>query len=75
MVEKILSRHAGSRVRAGETVMAGIDLAMATDGSGPLTLDFFARMGGKTVFDPDRILMVLDHYVPCPNADVAALHD
>jgi 3-isopropylmalate/(R)-2-methylmalate dehydratase large subunit len=32
-------------------------------------------MGGKTVFDPDRILMVLDHYVPCPNADVAALHD
>jgi 3-isopropylmalate/(R)-2-methylmalate dehydratase large subunit len=75
IVEKILSKHAGRDARAGETVIAKIDVAMATDGSGPLTLEFFKKMGGQRVFDPNKVLMVLDHYVPCPNDKVAALQD
>ena len=75
IAEKIFSQHAGKAVKAGETVVARIDLAMATDGSGPLTLDFFQKMNGQKVFDPEKVLMVLDHYVPCPNDKVAALQD
>lgn len=75
IAEKIFSSHCGQTVHAGETVIAAIDVAMATDGSGPLTLDFFRQMGGDRVFDPERVLMVLDHYVPCPNDKVAGLHD
>ncbi len=75
IAEKIFSTHAGTVVRAGDNIIAAIDLAMATDGSGPLTLDLFRKMGGQSVFDPEKVVMVLDHYVPCPNDKVAALHD
>ena len=75
IAEKIISAHAGVTAHAGDNVIAGIDVAMATDGSGPLTLDLFYKMGGKTVFDPEKVIMVLDHYVPCPNDKVAALQD
>jgi len=75
IVEKIISAHCGRRVYAGETVVADIDLAMATDGSGPLTIDLFHQMGKSRLHDPARIMLVLDHYVPCPNDKVARLHD
>jgi 3-isopropylmalate/(R)-2-methylmalate dehydratase large subunit len=75
IVEKIFSAHAGAVVHAGDNIIAFVDLAMATDASGPLTLDIYKKMDGKGVFDPDKIVMVLDHYVPCPNDKVAAMHD
>ena len=74
IVEKILSRHAGQPVRAEQTVSARVDVVMATDGSGPLTVDFFQKMQGDTSFDPAQVLMIPDHYVPCPNDKVAGLH-
>lgn len=38
---KIISSHCGRAAYAGENVVASIDLAMATDGSVPLTIDLF----------------------------------
>jgi 3-isopropylmalate/(R)-2-methylmalate dehydratase large subunit len=73
--EKIFSAHAGRRAHAGESIVARVDVVMATDGSGPLALEFFHRMGGTRTFDASKVLMVLDHYVPCPNDKVAALQD
>lgn len=75
IVEKILSEHAGHGARAGDVVISAIDVAMAVDASGPLTLDYFEQMGGKGVFDPAKVVMVLDHYLPCPNAAVALLQE
>lgn len=75
IAEKILSNHAGKPIYANDVTMASVDVVMATDGSGPLTLDFYSKMEGRGVFDPSRVLMVLDHYVPCPNDKVAGLHD
>ena len=75
IAEKILSAHAGKAVYADEIVMADVDVVMVTDGSGPLTIDFYERMLGEAVFDPERVLLVLDHYVPCPNDKVSRLHD
>jgi 3-isopropylmalate/(R)-2-methylmalate dehydratase large subunit len=75
IAEKIFSAHADRAAFAGESIVARVDVVMATDGSGPLALEFFQRMGGTRSFDPARVLMVLDHYVPCPNDKVAALQD
>lgn len=75
IAEKIISAHCGRRVYAGETVVAAIDLAMATDGSGPLAIELFHQMKKGKLHDPANIIMVLDHYVPCPNDKVARLHD
>jgi len=62
-------------VHAGDNIIATVDVAMATDGSGPLTLDLFKKMNGKSVFDSDKVVMVLDHYVLCPNDKVEILQD
>ena len=75
LAEKIIGSHFGKPVSAGETVVVSVDLAMATDGSGPLTIQLFREMGFSKVWDPARVLMVLDHYVPCPNDKVAGLQD
>ena len=60
---------------ADEVTMADVDVVMVTDGSGPLAIDFFEKMQGSVVFDPERVLLVLDHYVPCPNDKVSRLQD
>ena len=75
IAEKIFSNHTEHPAYAGESLVARVDVVMATDGSGPLALEFFRRMGGTRTFDPSKVLLVLDHYVPCPNDKVAALQD
>ena len=75
IAEKIISSHCGWAASAGETAVVAIDLAMATDGSGPLAIELFHQMEKGNLHDPAKIIMVLDHYVPCPNDKVARLHD
>jgi 3-isopropylmalate/(R)-2-methylmalate dehydratase large subunit len=61
--EKILSAKSGCDARAGEVVICAVDYAMATDGSAPMAIDYFQQMGGETVFDGNRIVFVMDHYL------------
>jgi 3-isopropylmalate/(R)-2-methylmalate dehydratase large subunit len=75
IVEKIISNHCNQPIHAGQIVIPTIDLAMATDGSGPLSIELFEQMEKNELWDPEKIVMVLDHYVPCPNDKVARLHD
>ena len=75
IAEKIIGAHCGKPIAAGDTVVASVDLAMATDGSGPLTIQLFREMEFSKVWDPGKVLMVLDHYVPCQNDKVAGLQD
>ncbi len=60
--EKILSEKSGRDARAGDVLVCEVDYAMATDGSAPMAIDYFNQMGGTRVFDPDRIVFVMDHY-------------
>jgi 3-isopropylmalate/(R)-2-methylmalate dehydratase large subunit len=75
IVEKILSSHCGRNVYAGEVVLPSVDLAMATDGSGPLSIELLHQMGKDGVKNSQNVIMVIDHYVPCPNDKVARLLD
>ncbi|MQR02077.1 homoaconitate hydratase family protein [Glaciimonas sp. GS1] len=62
--EKILSRAAGMQVRAGDIAICTPDLAMGTDGSIPMALDYLERMrpGDSTPSLPQRLVFALDHY-------------
>lgn len=62
--EKILGRASGKTVGAGEFVIADIDLAMAHDGTGPLAISRFRELGGKKVWDANKIIFVFDHVAP-----------
>ncbi|MEW5783637.1 MAG: 3-isopropylmalate dehydratase large subunit [Bacillota bacterium] len=71
MVEKILARGAGKeRVQPGELVNVKVDLALGNDITAPVAIKEFTRLGLKRVFDPDRVVLVPDHFTP--NRDIAA---
>jgi 3-isopropylmalate/(R)-2-methylmalate dehydratase large subunit len=65
IAEKILSRAAGKTVRAGDIAICTPDLAMGTDGSIPMALDYLEHMRpGAVPFAPQRLVFALDHYGP-----------
>jgi len=47
--EKILSAKSGASVRAGDIVLASVDLAYSHDGNRPLAMDQLPEMGAARV--------------------------
>ncbi|MCL6635864.1 MAG: 3-isopropylmalate dehydratase large subunit [Peptococcaceae bacterium] len=74
IIEKILSRASGKTAGAGEIVVAKVDCVMAQDGTAPLAIQAFERMGGQKLFDPNRINLVIDHSAPSPTEGISNLH-
>lgn len=71
LTEKILARASGlSEARAGDIVRAQVDLVFAQDTTMPLAVIELRRMGVERVFDPNKVAVVCDHFVP--NATVNA---
>jgi len=69
LVEKILAAHTDrKRVSPGEFINARLDLILANDITAPISIREFRRIGVENVFDPQKIVMVADHYVP--NKDI-----
>ncbi len=65
ITEKILAAHAGRKeVKPGDLITARIDLAMANDVTAPLAIKILEEHGIENVFDPNRIALVLSHFVP-----------
>ena len=74
LAEKILSAHAGRPLAAGDLAVCRVDRVMATDTTAPLALKAFEAMGGEVPWDPDRVVLVIDHASPAPNERIANLH-
>jgi len=71
MTEKILSRAVGrDRLQPGEIVNVPVDLLFGQDTTMPLAIIEFERMGVRRVFDPEKVAIVCDHFVP--NATILA---
>jgi 3-isopropylmalate/(R)-2-methylmalate dehydratase large subunit len=71
LAEKTLAFHADKkRVSPGEFLNVRVDLILANDITAPIAIREFKRLGVKQVFDPKKIVMVPDHFVP--NKDVAS---
>ncbi len=69
ITEKILAAHAGkAAVEPGEIIDAKLDITLANDITAPLSLEEFEKVGAKGVFDPERVVLVLDHFTP--NKDI-----
>jgi 3-isopropylmalate/(R)-2-methylmalate dehydratase large subunit len=71
LAENILAAHAGKkRVSPGEFLNVRVDLILANDITAPIAIREFKRLGIDKVFDPKKVVMVADHFVP--NKDVAS---
>ncbi len=71
MTQKILAAHAGlDSVKAGQLIMAKLDLVLGNDITSPVAINEFNKNGFDSVFDKDKIALVMDHFVP--NKDIKA---
>ena len=68
MTEKILAAHAGcEQVEPGQLIRAKVDFLLANDITGPQAIPEFDKIG-RPVFDPDKIALIPDHFIP--NKDI-----
>lgn len=74
LAEKILLAHAEvDDLSPGDILMVRVDTVMANDVSGPVAFRQMEKIGASRVFDPSRVVMVADHFVPAKDARSAAL--
>jgi 3-isopropylmalate/(R)-2-methylmalate dehydratase large subunit len=74
LAEKILSEHAGKKVRAGEIVVVKVDLTYTQDGTGPLAVRKLREMGFKEVSNPKKTIFFFDHAAPSPRFELSNDH-
>lgn len=75
LAERILARAAGrQKVTAGEFIVADIDLALLHDIFAAQVFDMLGEVGIDRIFDADKTVVVIDHLVPAPTVEAAALH-
>ena len=71
LVEKILAAHANKKsVSPGEFINVRVDLALANDITAPIAIREFQRIGVAGVLDPQKVVIVPDHFTP--NKDIAS---
>ncbi len=71
MTQKILAAHAGlDKVEAGELILVNLDRVLGNDITSPVAIREFNKLGFDSVYDIDRVTMVMDHFAP--NKDIKA---
>ncbi len=72
LAQKILQMHTDEQVREdGQIVRCKVDFVLANDITAPLAIKSFNQMGAKTVFDKDKVALVMDHFTPQKDIDSA----
>lgn len=69
ITEKILAEHAGQHeVEPGQLINAKVDLVLGNDITAPIAIEEWRKIGATQVFDPAKIVLIPDHFVP--NKDI-----
>ena len=74
IAEKIMSDHAGHEVHAGELAIINVDVTAVQDGTGPLTVQEFKKLG-KPLANPNRTILFIDHAAPSPRKELSNSHN
>ena len=73
LAQKILSAHAGHEVQFNELVIASVDVCATQDGTGPLAIKEFKKLG-KKLNNPQRTILFIDHAAPSPRKELSNAH-
>jgi len=69
ITEKILAEHAGQHeVEPDQLINAKVDLVLGNDITAPIAIEELRKIGATQVFDPAKIVLIPDHFVP--NKDI-----
>lgn len=74
LAEKILSNKSDSDARAGNIVIAQLDLVFVQDSIGPLTFRQYREANLDTIFDTEKTFVFIDHAVPSPIRELSNDH-
>ena len=74
LAEKILSRASGADAYAGEIVIAEVDVVLAQDGTGPLVISQWEKLGIGKVAKPAGTIFFIDHAAPSPRRELSEVH-
>jgi 3-isopropylmalate/(R)-2-methylmalate dehydratase large subunit len=74
LAEKILSRAGGVDAHAGDIVIAEVDVVLAQDGTGPLVVSQWEKLGVGVVAKPESTIFFLDHAAPSPRRELSNAH-
>lgn len=68
LTEEIIARASGrGRVVPGDEVWADVDLAAMHDSSGPRRIAATLEQLGDRLWDPEKIVLAIDHFAPAAN--------
>ena len=71
MTQKILADHAGlPEVKPGQLIQAKLDMVLGNDITAPIAIREFDDAGFGSIFDKNKIVLVMDHFTP--NKDILA---
>ena len=74
LAEKILSFKSHGEAKAGDVVIADVDLAFVQDTTGPLTIRQFQESGFEALASPQQAVIFLDHAAPSPAQQLSNDH-
>lgn len=72
IAEKVLSEKAATEAQAGDIVIAEVDIVIAQDGTGPLVISQWDKLGLRTIKNPDKTIFFIDHAAPSPRWELSA---
>lgn len=77
VIEKILAAHSReAMVYPGKIIDVTLDSVMANDATACLAIDIFKNeLKADWVFDPERVVLVMDHYTPSSSIAAADSHN
>ena len=74
ITEKILAAKCNKlSVKAGELILADVDLAMANDVTAPVAIKEFEKARLDKIFNKDKVAFILDHFTPNKDINSATL--
>jgi 3-isopropylmalate/(R)-2-methylmalate dehydratase large subunit len=74
LAQKIIARASGKlHVEPGEIVEVNVDFAMMHDSGGPRRIGAIMERWGASVWDPDKVTIVSDHFVAASDSTEAAI--
>ena len=69
LIEKVIGNKVGHDVRPGDIVTVDVDWCMVDDIMAPFAIQKFEEMGFKKVWNPDRVVLIYDHFLPATQTD------
>ncbi|MFH1441825.1 MAG: 3-isopropylmalate dehydratase large subunit [Candidatus Omnitrophota bacterium] len=72
IAEKILSKHSGKDLKAGDFAICKVDFTFGQDGTSSIIIDRVKELGIKKF--KTKFCMVIDHSAPSPSEGVSKIH-